>query len=184
MQGKINGHELNRILVDHGASINIMPLKTFESLYLVPYLQMLYFGEPSIELPSQVKDKGKQKINVEEEDDEDTEKLFTVNKDLLKIHRLSLQNGAPEATPNQPERQEINFEANVRPPVGLRGTLSAIGISGDHCGPSVSGRRCSQRPQYRHRRCRKGVLGGVRRGVAAPPLPHRASTPSLAVSIY
>ncbi|MQM18400.1 hypothetical protein Taro_051391 [Colocasia esculenta] len=27
----------------------------------------------------------------------------------------------------------------VSPPVGLRGALSAIGISGDYCGPSVSG---------------------------------------------
>ncbi|MQL85696.1 hypothetical protein Taro_018222, partial [Colocasia esculenta] len=39
MQGKVNGHELNRILVDPGASVNIMPLKTFKSLYLMPYLQ-------------------------------------------------------------------------------------------------------------------------------------------------
>ncbi|MQM00843.1 hypothetical protein Taro_033594 [Colocasia esculenta] len=72
----------------------------------------------------------------------------------------------------------------VSPSVGPWGALSAIGISGDHCGPFVSGRRCSQRPQYRHRRCRKGVLGGVRMGVAASPLPCRAPTSSLAVSIY
>ncbi|MQL72206.1 hypothetical protein Taro_004547 [Colocasia esculenta] len=72
----------------------------------------------------------------------------------------------------------------VSPPVGPRGALSATGIFGDHCGPFVSGRQCSRRPQYRHQRCRKGTLGGVRRGVTAPPLPCRAPTPSLAVSIY
>ncbi|MQM02093.1 hypothetical protein Taro_034856 [Colocasia esculenta] len=72
----------------------------------------------------------------------------------------------------------------VSPPVGPRGALSAIGISDDHWRPSVSGRQCSWRPQYSHRRCRKGALGGVRRGVAAPPLPFHAPTPSLAVSIY
>ncbi|MQM19771.1 hypothetical protein Taro_052783 [Colocasia esculenta] len=72
----------------------------------------------------------------------------------------------------------------VSPPVGLRGTLSATGIFDDHWGPSVSGRRCSRRPQYNHRRCRKGDLGGVRTGVATPPLPCRAPIPSLAVSIY
>ncbi|MQL76098.1 hypothetical protein Taro_008472 [Colocasia esculenta] len=72
----------------------------------------------------------------------------------------------------------------VSPPVGSRSALSATGVSGDHCGLSVSGRRCSQQPQYRHRWCRKETLGGVRRGVAAPPLPCRASTPSLVVSIY
>ncbi|MQL84746.1 hypothetical protein Taro_017254 [Colocasia esculenta] len=72
----------------------------------------------------------------------------------------------------------------VSPSVGPRGALSAIGISGNYCGPFVSGRRCSQRPQYHHRRCRKGVLGGVRMGVAAPPLPCRAPTSSLTVSIY
>ncbi|MQL97403.1 hypothetical protein Taro_030092 [Colocasia esculenta] len=72
----------------------------------------------------------------------------------------------------------------VSPPVGPRGALSATGISGDHCGPSVSGRCCSQRPQYRHRQCRKGALGSVRRGVTAPPLPCRTPTPSLVVSIY
>ncbi|MQL87614.1 hypothetical protein Taro_020168 [Colocasia esculenta] len=72
----------------------------------------------------------------------------------------------------------------VSPPVGSRGALSATGISDDHWGPSVSGRRCSRRPHYSHRRCRKGALGGVRRGVAAPPLPCRAPTPSLVVSIY
>ncbi|MQL99906.1 hypothetical protein Taro_032642 [Colocasia esculenta] len=72
----------------------------------------------------------------------------------------------------------------VSPPVGPRGTLSATGISSDQCGPSVSGRQCSRRPQYRHRWCRKGALSGVRRGVAVPPLPCRAPTPTLAVSIY
>ncbi|MQL91859.1 hypothetical protein Taro_024476 [Colocasia esculenta] len=72
----------------------------------------------------------------------------------------------------------------VSPPVGPRDVLSATGIFGDHCGPFVSGRRCSRRPQYCHQRCRKGALGGVRRGVIAPPLPCRAPTPSLAVSIY
>ncbi|MQL79793.1 hypothetical protein Taro_012246 [Colocasia esculenta] len=36
------------------------------------------------------------------------------------------------------------------PPGGAEGALSTIGISGDHCGPSISGRWCSQRPQYRH----------------------------------
>ncbi|MQL94252.1 hypothetical protein Taro_026909 [Colocasia esculenta] len=66
-------------------------------------------------------------------------------------------------------------------PVGPRGVLSATDISDDHCGPSVSGRRCSRRPQYRHRRCIKEALGGVRRGVAAPPLPCRAPTPTLAI---
>ncbi|MQM07959.1 hypothetical protein Taro_040810 [Colocasia esculenta] len=72
----------------------------------------------------------------------------------------------------------------VSPPVGPRGMLSATGISGDHCGPSVSDRRCSQRLQYCHRRYRKGALGGVRRRVVAPPLPCRAPTLSLPVSIY
>ncbi|MQM14230.1 hypothetical protein Taro_047163 [Colocasia esculenta] len=72
----------------------------------------------------------------------------------------------------------------VSPPVGLRGALSATDISDDHWGPSVSGRRCSRRPQYSHRQCRKGALDGVRRGVAASPLPCRPPTPSLAVSIY
>ncbi|MQM03064.1 hypothetical protein Taro_035835 [Colocasia esculenta] len=72
----------------------------------------------------------------------------------------------------------------VSPLVGPRGALSATGISGDHCGPSVNGRRCSRRPQYRHRRWGKGALGGVRRGVTAPPLPCRIPTLSLAVSIY
>ncbi|MQL71552.1 hypothetical protein Taro_003861 [Colocasia esculenta] len=52
----------------------------------------------------------------------------------------------------------------VSPPVGLRGALSAIGIFGDHCGLSVSGKRCSQRLQYRHRQCRKGVLRAVCEG--------------------
>lgn len=41
IQGKINGHELNRILVDPGASVNIMPLKTIKSLFLIPFLQMV-----------------------------------------------------------------------------------------------------------------------------------------------
>ncbi|MQM21405.1 hypothetical protein Taro_054443 [Colocasia esculenta] len=72
----------------------------------------------------------------------------------------------------------------VSPLVGPRDALSATDISSDHCGPFVSGRRCSRRPQYRHRRCRKGALGDVRRGVTAPPLPCRAPPPSLAVSIY
>ncbi|MQM17005.1 hypothetical protein Taro_049972 [Colocasia esculenta] len=72
----------------------------------------------------------------------------------------------------------------VRPLVGPRGALSATGIFGDHCGPSVSGRQCSQRPQYHHRRCRKGALGGVRRRVAAPLLLCCAPTPSFAVSIH
>ncbi|MQL69785.1 hypothetical protein Taro_002071 [Colocasia esculenta] len=72
----------------------------------------------------------------------------------------------------------------VSPLVGLRGTVSATGISGDHCEPSVSGRRCSRRLQYRHQWCRKGALGGVRRGVAPLPLPCRAPTPSLVISIY
>ncbi|MQL97598.1 hypothetical protein Taro_030290 [Colocasia esculenta] len=58
----------------------------------------------------------------------------------------------------------------VSPLVGPRGALSATGIFGDHYGPSVNGRRCSQRAQYRHQRCRKGALGSVRRGVATPPL--------------
>ncbi|MQL84781.1 hypothetical protein Taro_017305 [Colocasia esculenta] len=72
----------------------------------------------------------------------------------------------------------------VSPVVGPRGALSATSISGDHCGPFVSGRRCSRQPQYRHRRCRKGVLGGVRRKITAQSLPCRAPTSSLAVSIY
>ncbi|MQM05072.1 hypothetical protein Taro_037879 [Colocasia esculenta] len=72
----------------------------------------------------------------------------------------------------------------VSPPVGPRGALSATDIFGDHYGSFVSGRRCSQRPQYRHQRCRNGALGGVRRGVIAPPLPCHTPTPSLAVSIY
>ncbi|MQL92367.1 hypothetical protein Taro_024986 [Colocasia esculenta] len=72
----------------------------------------------------------------------------------------------------------------ANPPVELRGALSATGISGDHCGPSVSSRRCSRRLQYRHQRCRKGGLGGVRSGVTAPLVSCRASTPSIAVSIY
>ncbi|MQL90882.1 hypothetical protein Taro_023478 [Colocasia esculenta] len=72
----------------------------------------------------------------------------------------------------------------VSAPVGPRGALSATSISDDHWRPSVSGRRCSRRPQYSHRRCIKGALGGVRRRVAAPPLPFHAPTPSLAVSIY
>ncbi|MQL93267.1 hypothetical protein Taro_025909 [Colocasia esculenta] len=68
--------------------------------------------------------------------------------------------------------------------VGPRGALSASGIFSNHCGPSVSDRRCSRRPQYRHRWCRKRVMGGVRRRVTALPLPCRAPTPSLVVSIY
>ncbi|MQM09274.1 hypothetical protein Taro_042142 [Colocasia esculenta] len=72
----------------------------------------------------------------------------------------------------------------VSPPVEPRDALSATGISGDHCGPSVSGRRCFRLPQYHHRLCRKGALGGVRRGVVAPPLPCRTPTLFLAVSIY
>ncbi|MQL68523.1 hypothetical protein Taro_000831 [Colocasia esculenta] len=72
----------------------------------------------------------------------------------------------------------------VSPPVGPRGALSVTGISDDLCGPSVSGRRCSRRPQYRHRRCRKGTLDGVQMEVATLPLPCCAPTPSLAVSIY
>ncbi|MQL88686.1 hypothetical protein Taro_021251 [Colocasia esculenta] len=39
MKGKINNMQLNRILVDPGASINLMPYKTFQSLYLMPYMQ-------------------------------------------------------------------------------------------------------------------------------------------------
>ncbi|MQL81678.1 hypothetical protein Taro_014147 [Colocasia esculenta] len=39
MKGKINNRQLNRILVDPGASINIMPYKTFQFLYLMPYMQ-------------------------------------------------------------------------------------------------------------------------------------------------
>ncbi|MQL82156.1 hypothetical protein Taro_014623 [Colocasia esculenta] len=72
----------------------------------------------------------------------------------------------------------------VSPSVGPKDALSATGIFCDHCGPFVSGRRCSQRPQYRHQQCRKRALGGVRRGVIAPPLPCRAPTPTFAVSIY
>ncbi|MQL68112.1 hypothetical protein Taro_000438 [Colocasia esculenta] len=72
----------------------------------------------------------------------------------------------------------------VSPPARPRGALSATGIFDDYWGPSVSGRRYSRRLQYSHRRCRKGALGDVRRAVAAPRLPCRAPTPSLAVSIY
>ncbi|MQM12193.1 hypothetical protein Taro_045109 [Colocasia esculenta] len=76
------------------------------------------------------------------------------------------------------------MQTRVSSPVGPRGTLSATGISGDHRGSSASGGQCSRRPQYHHRRSRKGALGDVRRGFAAPPLPCRAPAPSLAVSIY
>ncbi|MQM07069.1 hypothetical protein Taro_039904, partial [Colocasia esculenta] len=72
-----------------------------------------------------------------------------------------------------------NHLCPVSPPVGPRGALSATSISGDHCGSSVSGRRCSRQPHYHHRRCRKGALCGVRRGVVAPPLP---PPPSLAMA--
>ncbi|MQL96000.1 hypothetical protein Taro_028670 [Colocasia esculenta] len=74
----------------------------------------------------------------------------------------------------------------MSPLVGLRGTLSVTGISADHYRSFVndSDRRCSRWPQQHHRRCRNRVLGGVRRGVTAPPLPCRAPTPFLAVSIY
>ncbi|MQM08633.1 hypothetical protein Taro_041487 [Colocasia esculenta] len=95
------------------------------------------------------------------------------------------QGGVHERPPLQQEDQGGDLQAlEVSPPVGPRGALSATGISDDHWGPSVSGRRCSRRPQYSHQRCRKGALGGVRRGVAARPLPFRAPTPYLAVSIY
>lgn len=39
MRGTINGRQVNRILVNAGAAINIMPLKTFQSSYLTSYLQ-------------------------------------------------------------------------------------------------------------------------------------------------
>ncbi|MQL84793.1 hypothetical protein Taro_017281 [Colocasia esculenta] len=72
----------------------------------------------------------------------------------------------------------------VSRPVGPRDARSTTDISDDHRGPFVSGRRCSRQPQYCHRRCRRGALGGVQRGVTTLPLPCRASAPSLAVSIY
>ena len=39
MRGYANGIELNRILVDAEAAVNIMPLKTVHSLFLMPYMQ-------------------------------------------------------------------------------------------------------------------------------------------------
>ncbi|MQM07124.1 hypothetical protein Taro_039959 [Colocasia esculenta] len=41
MKGQVNSNELNRILIDPGASINLMPYKTFESLHLMPYMQQV-----------------------------------------------------------------------------------------------------------------------------------------------
>lgn len=41
MREKFNGHEMNQILVDVGVAVNIMPLKTFKTLYLMPHLQKL-----------------------------------------------------------------------------------------------------------------------------------------------
>ena len=39
MRGYANDIELNRILVDAGVAVNIMPLKTVHSLFLMPYMQ-------------------------------------------------------------------------------------------------------------------------------------------------
>ncbi|MQL69832.1 hypothetical protein Taro_002109 [Colocasia esculenta] len=98
MQGKVNGHELNRILVDPGASINIMPLKTFKAL------------EPA------TASKGKEKQNADANQasqGQEEEELFTVNKDLLEAHRLSRLAESTTPGPSCPERHEINYEANA-----------------------------------------------------------------------
>lgn len=70
----------------------------------------LYFGEPAIEPSIKVKDKGKQKLDAEEEEDE--EKLFVVNKDLARLHWLNIQVNTVNTKSVLLERREINFEAN------------------------------------------------------------------------
>ncbi|MQL99182.1 hypothetical protein Taro_031907 [Colocasia esculenta] len=50
MKGQANGNKLNQILIDPGASINLMPYKTFESPHLMPYMQQ---GQSFKPLPDQ-----------------------------------------------------------------------------------------------------------------------------------
>ena len=42
MKGLVNGHPMNRILIDSSAAVNLMPYKTFLSLHLTPYMQKVY----------------------------------------------------------------------------------------------------------------------------------------------
>ncbi|MQL99771.1 hypothetical protein Taro_032495 [Colocasia esculenta] len=63
MKGKVNDNELNQILIDPGASINLMPYKTFESLHLIPYMkQVLLNSTQRIYKASQPTQKGEASI--------------------------------------------------------------------------------------------------------------------------
>ncbi|MQL84423.1 hypothetical protein Taro_016942 [Colocasia esculenta] len=88
MKGQINDNKLNRILIDPGASINLMPYKTFESLHLIPYMQQ-----------------GKQTGYLDE--DNETGELFAINKGLSELHT---KNSRSKST--RPERRSINYEAD------------------------------------------------------------------------
>ncbi|MQM14721.1 hypothetical protein Taro_047656 [Colocasia esculenta] len=88
MKGQVNGNELNRILIDPGASINLMPYKTFESLHLMPYMQ-------------QVKQTGCS------DEDSETDELFVINKGHAELHTKNFQSKS-----TRPERRSINYEAD------------------------------------------------------------------------
>ena len=42
MKGLVNGHPMNRILIDSGTAVNLMLYKTFLSLHLTPYMRKVY----------------------------------------------------------------------------------------------------------------------------------------------
>ncbi|MQM08656.1 hypothetical protein Taro_041512 [Colocasia esculenta] len=88
MKGQVNGNKLNRILVDPGASINLMPYKTFESLHLMPYMQ-------------QGKETGCSN------EDSETGVLYVINKGLAELHTKN-----SESKSTRPERRSINYEAD------------------------------------------------------------------------
>ncbi|MQL97977.1 hypothetical protein Taro_030666 [Colocasia esculenta] len=74
----------------------------------------LYFGEPPSK--STTASKGKEKQNADAgqaSQDRDEKDLFTVNKDLLKVHRLGRLVESTESGPSCPERREINYEVNA-----------------------------------------------------------------------
>ncbi|MQM12333.1 hypothetical protein Taro_045248 [Colocasia esculenta] len=88
VKGKINGNELNRILIDPGVSINLMPYKTFESLHRMPYMQQ-----------------GKQ-TGCSDEDSE-TGELFVIDKGLAGVHTKNFRSKSTRL-----ERRSINYEAD------------------------------------------------------------------------
>ncbi|MQM13103.1 hypothetical protein Taro_046024 [Colocasia esculenta] len=108
MKRQVNGNKLNRILIDPGASINLMPYKTFESLHLMPYMQQVRdvrITGPIFQPSTRSKGKGKQTRCSDE--DSETGELFVINKGIVELHTKNSQSNS-----THPERRSINYEAD------------------------------------------------------------------------